>query len=379
MGGPILFEWQEENRMMHAALVVFTLVAQGTSIGQTPLTDLGAGTYQGYTGGLYPGGANTRPAAHDAAGLAIAAQVMPVDAAGNPDLVNGRIGLASLGLSNTTLEYQQFMMLAGADPEMSARVLMADGAIGATPAQSWADPLNPCWTTFANRLTNAGMSPAQLQVVWLKLTSPAASYPATFPAGAQQVQAWIRQTVLNLKAAYPSVRIVYFSSRIYAGYATTMLNPEMQAFENGFSVKWLIEAQINGDATLAYGGVNPPAPWMAWGPYLWADGLGADNVAGGVPGRSDGLEWALADFSAADGTHPSAAGSVKVAQMLLDFLKADTVSQQWFLANPPPVPAPVPVPGDSSSGKKKKCGLIGMEFVVAAIIASAVRVARSSR
>ena len=43
-----------------------------TSVGKTPLDDLGPGTYQGMPDGLYPGGANQRPAAHDAAGRAIA-------------------------------------------------------------------------------------------------------------------------------------------------------------------------------------------------------------------------------------------------------------------------------------------------------------------
>jgi len=36
----------------------------------------------------------------------------------------------------------------------------------------------------------------------------------------------------------------FLSSRIYAGYATTLLNPEPYAFESGFSVQRLVQAQI---------------------------------------------------------------------------------------------------------------------------------------
>ena len=74
----------------------------GTSTGMVPLTDLGSGTYNGRVGGLYPGGSNTRPGAHDAAGLAIAQSLEPLDATGSPDPTNGKLVMASLGLSNTT-------------------------------------------------------------------------------------------------------------------------------------------------------------------------------------------------------------------------------------------------------------------------------------
>ncbi len=324
-----------------------------------PLTDLGAGTYNGSTGGLYPGGSNVRPAAHDAAGLSIAAQIVPLDSTGAADPTNGRVVLASMGMSNTTQEFSTFLPMAAADTALSPRMTFVDGAQGGMTAANWADPAHTCWTTFASRLTTAGVTGAQLQVVWAKLASPASSYPSTFPAGPQQVQAWMRTAMLNLKTKYPSVRIVYLSSRIYAGYATTNLNPEPQAYENGFSVKWLVEAQINGDPGLAYSGAAPPAPWLAWGPYLWADGLGSDNVVGGIPGRSDGLEWLCADLSA-DGTHPATPGRTKVAQMLLDWLKADPTSQPWILANPPPPGGGGGVPA-SGGGHNSRCGLLGME------------------
>ena len=66
-----------------------------------PLVDLGPGqTYQGQEGGLYPGGSNVRPAAHDAAGQKIARGIVPLDADGNPDPINGKIVLMPVSVSN---------------------------------------------------------------------------------------------------------------------------------------------------------------------------------------------------------------------------------------------------------------------------------------
>lgn len=66
----------------------------------------------------------------------------------------------------------------------------------------------------------------------------------------------------------------------------------------------------------------PAVPcWLAWGPYLWADGMRP---------RSDGLTWACSDL-AADGTHPSDDGRRKVADMLLGFMNADATAREWYL------------------------------------------------
>ena len=64
------------------------------------------------------------------------------------------------------------------------------------------------------------------------------------------------------------------------------LNPEPFAYESAFSMKWLIEAQVDqqkGKGIHPIAGnldYNTVAPWLGWGAYLWANGL--------VP-RGDGL------------------------------------------------------------------------------------------
>src|SRR5205085_10367258 len=64
-----------------------------------PLTTLGTEKYQGYEGGLYPGGSNDRPKEHEAAGSAAAAQIRPLGPDGKP-APGGKIVLLSVGMSN---------------------------------------------------------------------------------------------------------------------------------------------------------------------------------------------------------------------------------------------------------------------------------------
>jgi hypothetical protein len=143
-----------------------------------------------------------------------------------------------------------------------------------------------------------------------------------FPIHANTLRDELVAIVKLVKLKFPNCNIVYLSSRTYGGYATTTLNPEPYAYESGFSVKWVIEKQINEDTTLACTGDNQKAPWLAWGPYLWADGLSP---------RSDGLLWDITDFVSTDGTHPSTSGRQKVAAALINYLKSDSTARMWFL------------------------------------------------
>ena len=71
---------------------------------RVPLTELGAGTYKGFTGGLYPAGSNVEPGAHAAVGRVRAQGIVPRDTAGTPN-AGGKIVLLSIGMSNTTQEF----------------------------------------------------------------------------------------------------------------------------------------------------------------------------------------------------------------------------------------------------------------------------------
>jgi hypothetical protein len=164
-----------------------------------------------------------------------------------------------------------------------------------------------------------------VQVLWMKHACKGPGGLGEFPKHADELKALWIDSLRIAKQRFPNVRIAYLSSRIYAGYATRVLNPEPYAYEGAFAVRGIIQGQIKGDKALNYdiakGEVN--SPLVLWGPYLWADGI--------TPRKSDGLIWKREDF-AGDGTHPSvSSGRDKVAKMLLAFVKTSPFAKSWFI------------------------------------------------
>jgi hypothetical protein len=291
-----------------------------TSVGLTPLNDL-TGTYQGEPGGLYPGRSNVRPAGHEAAGRAIAQSIQPLDTEGRPD-ATGRYALVSVGMSNTTMEFSAFLQLARQDSSRNPQLAIVDGAQGGQTAKLWSNPGCQCWGVLDQRLSDAHVSARQVVAAWLKEAD--AGPTNGWPRYAQDLRDEQITMLQILKARFPNLQLVYLSSRIYAGYALSNLNPEPYAYESGLAVRWIIEEQLRGNPALAFDGAAG-APWLSWGPYLWADGLRP---------RSDGLTWACSELSASDGTHPSSSGQAKVANLLLTFFQTDSTARWWYLANP---------------------------------------------
>lgn len=303
-------------------------ICTGQAISVSPaLTDLGPDEYvrlesgpTGFAGGLYPGGSNARPPAHDAAGQAIARQIVPLNGQGRPDPA-GKIVMISVGMSNTSSEFNTFMDLVRNDVDANPSLFLVNGAQGGRTAERWVNPQGAPWHELDRRLARYRVTPQQVQVAWIKQTL---TRSGDFPAKAEQLQADLAAIVRNLKSRYPNIKIAYLSSRTRSYTYWRGLSPEPLAFETGFAVKWLIEQQLQGDPTLNYDPAQGPvkAPYLSWGPYLWSDGI--------TP-RSDGLTWLAADMLR-DCTHPSASGNRKVAEMLVAFFTSDATSVDWFLA-----------------------------------------------
>src|ERR1043166_170922 len=315
-----------------------------TNVGLTALPDLGWRSYSNFNryfvGGLYPNGANQRPAEHEAAGLRIASEeIRLLDTNGVP-ASNGAIVLISSGMSNTTQEWapkgtNHFTGQANRDPSKNPRVTIIDGAIGGQDATTWTNLNSPNWTTVISRIQAANRSTNQVQVLWLKQAIKDESGALTNHA--VQLEGYLEQIVRNAKTLFPNLKICYVSSRTRAyvyDVDGTELNPEPIAYESGFAVKWLIEKQINGAPELNYDAARGPvrAPWLSWGPFLWTDG---------TRGRSDPLLSICPDDLESDFTHPSATGGVpKVARELLAFFKTDATATAWFLHTNSPLRLP---------------------------------------
>src|SRR5262249_45715912 len=257
-----------------------------------------------------------------------------------------------------SIEWEDFKRVADADAQTSPQVVIVNGCMGGRSAAMWAwdgaemlpqtervrldkemDLLGmpkenrrtslgiarDTWPTLAKRIDAAGLSPAQVQVCWLKHVEANPKPLGEFPAHARALQADITAILEIAKQRYPNLRIVYLSSRTFGGWSGRASgSPEPYAYESGFGTRWVVLSQIKGDERLnfdpARGAVR--SPLLLWGPYLWA--------RGDSPRKLDGLTWSQADVRA-DRLHPNEAGTKKTTAMLLKFFKTTEGPRQWFL------------------------------------------------
>jgi hypothetical protein len=247
-------------------------------------------------------------------------------------------------------------------------------------------PPNGLYTNCMNILYGLGLDPRQVQVVLYKDANsqedgalsplPLSSFngcPNKPPLSTDADACWIvyyvsetaRRIVHDKKRTnfpnsspgyFPNTKLMFVHSRIYGGYAdpnTYKLNPEPFAYEQGFAMKWLIQSQIDemllntaytmpAAGSLNYTGTPPQAPWIGWGPYLWAGQDGSNGTHTMYPApcvncEIPSLTWRQdflanisgtgncndlggeCDFQSNDNTHPSYCGRQKVAKMLLHF------------------------------------------------------------
>ena len=300
-----------------------------TNVPAVPINDLGTGTYLGVEGGIYGGGSNVRPPAHDSAGVSIAQGIGPLDSNGNPD-PNGQYAMLAIGVSVTRTVMNQFAPLEQADPALHSQFQIVNGAIDGTTGHDWADVNSGVWQTVLNYyLQYANVSPKQIVAAYVFIPYPGNGPGFTFPGYLANQESDYIKIAQNLHTYFPNLQLEYMTSAFYGGYSAASY-PEPHPYESGFAYATVIEDQINGDPALNYNPANGPvmAPWLSWGPYIWANGLNP---------RSDGLTWSCQDI-ANDGTHPSSPqGRDKTAGLIVNDFKFDDTIVPWFL-NPQSVP-----------------------------------------
>jgi hypothetical protein len=315
-----------------AAIAIATLV---------PLNDLGPNPYAwGYYGGLWDvrnTGDTTIPADHAAAGARFAAKIQALDRDGRPD-PSGKIGFLAVGYGNTRKTFEQFEAIAAADPLVNRDLVFLNAAFDHVDAPQWEQPWNRIYGAVSiNVLAPAGISEAQVQVVWLQQVDEHPLWPLGVAFGdAYIVKGEIANALRALKIWYPNLQIAYLSSPEYAGYDTQHLIGEPFAYEDGLAVRWVILGQIEfirkgetWDARIADMSYDEgKVPWTTWGPYLWANGT--------TP-RSDGLTWQRSDFES-DGSTLSEAGARKSAALLMNFLRDEPTARPWFTHESMPNP-----------------------------------------
>ncbi len=131
-----------------------------TSTGKPAISDLGTNYWNGLQGGLYSNGLNTRPTAHNNAGLLLASQVLPLDTAGNIDMINGDVVWLSVGMSNTTLEAQAFITVANTLQNKNPKLVLVDGAKGGWDIDDINDTSTAFlyWNNIVRRLAAQGVT-----------------------------------------------------------------------------------------------------------------------------------------------------------------------------------------------------------------------------
>jgi hypothetical protein len=266
-----------------------------------PLADLGADTYLGQQGGLYPGGLNEPPTAYKSEldQLAISLSV-------DEELV-----VLGLGMSMMQNAMSGWMPYASG-PGMNPNMIVVNGAIGSNQ-QRWADPENAVWDRGTQALASVGKTEAEVDVViYGNAWSGPSSLP--FPDHATNMLNSITGTMGTIADKYPNTQLILVTNRHYA-LSSTSKHPEPWAYEEGFSWKWLIENRI--DCTANCG------THIAWLADEW------------IP------SWAShPEYYAADGLHLAGAGQQESGQIWHDALSTWSYTASWYLDAPPPTSTP---------------------------------------
>lgn len=289
-----------------AILLTFgPLLAAGTEY--VPLPDLGTGTYQEQQGGLYPGGSNNPPQGYVSLEVQSAYDALENDS---------HIVMLCLGMSNMRHACDAF--IAKLDTAVSPSVKVVNGAQSGRAQQAWdGSPNDDVWANATKKLVQNGETAESVDIALYFNTW---SYPnePEFITHAEMVRSSLEATMENIAVVYPNTRLIYVTSREYAGYVETNLAPDPWSYWDGFSFKWLVENRINGEI----GG--PPILWQA---YQYDP------------------SWPQTYFIDGDGVHLTESGLDAASDLWMTFF----LGEPWFASGPVPTSTPTGTAGPTAT------------------------------
>ena len=193
-------------------------IIRGPQSGLTPLNQLGTETYKGKTGGLYANGLNEPTDAMRQQENQYLTNIVPRDKDGKPTK-NGRIGLISIGMSNTNQIWQHFIQQSDQHPNKRKELVVVNGALGSHDIAQWGsqNDVDP-WKNIDKQLATSDISRQQVQAVWLMHALRLAPNYGEFPNHTVAMQAELQLLVTKLKTFFPNLQIIHLSSRSYGGY-----------------------------------------------------------------------------------------------------------------------------------------------------------------
>lgn len=233
------------------------------------------------SGGLYGEGRNLPPREHAAAGRAAAARVPETGAV-----------VVALGMSITHTAFEGWAERAKTD------AVLVNGACMRCTVFGWELARRPGWRRSLAALSAAGLTGADVDVVWLSVTRE-----QDVAATAEDLE----RILVAIREVYPDVKQIFVSNRPYGGYRARG-SAEPMAWEDGLAVRDFVRAHL-----------GETDPWIGWGPDLWANRETA---------RSDGLRWHRSDFLQ-DGIHYSPQGKTKVADLLRSYFETSPFTE-WY-------------------------------------------------
>lgn len=296
-----------------------------TDTTKIPITDLGMGTFLGYTGGLYPGGVNTASGRYAKDLLKAAKTIIPLDSAGLSS-AQGEIGFIAIGGSTCQKMMSALTDKTSGNPLTNTYLHMANctNGAGTASANSLMNPDDEIWSVILQKLAKAKLTKPQVQVVYLETDD--SIQLSGFPDRPLRLKQEYQEAMHVFKTNFPNLKLVYLLGR-----TTTFKDPrqkklsnaEPNPYYNGWACKWLIEDQIKGLPGTAYKGPNAVSPMVTWGWYEWAYGTSQP--------RLDGFTWEESDTE--DGLHGTPEGVDTLSNYFQHFLLTDSVAKTWYGAH----------------------------------------------